>query len=68
MIAIWGSGTYSPVPNSADAALTIVFAGANHRLTIGECHTFSSVRETDGEKVEGWVQVAAKARSCGIRG
>ena len=64
LLTPWGTGTYSPVPNSADAALTVVFAGANHHVVMGDCHTFSSVRQSDGERVEGWVQVAPRAQNC----
>ena len=33
-----------------------------HRVTLDGCYKFHSVRETDGEKVDGWCACASKVR------
>ena len=42
----------------------VTFVGAKHRVVVDECLKFSSTRESDGSKVEGWVQVSRKAMGC----
>jgi hypothetical protein len=44
--------------------LLLSFVGAEHRVVLGECHSFSSTRLSDGQAVQGWVQLGERARSC----
>jgi len=63
LMSPWGAGTYAPVEGTEDT-LTVTFVGAKHRVIVDECLKFSSVRESDGATVDGWVQVGQKAISC----
>ena len=56
LVTPWGHGTYVPDREAADAVL-LTFAGVVHRVTTHECHKFTSVRASDGNKVEGWIQL-----------
>ena len=60
----WGPGTYAPVAGTTDS-LYVNFVGSKHRVTLDGCYKFHSVRETDGEKVDGWVQMGQQARGSG---
>ena len=40
-------------------------ADGGNRVTLDGCYKFHSVRETDGEKVDGWVQMGQQARGSG---
>jgi hypothetical protein len=46
----------------ADDAVFLVFAGATHRVVTAGCHKFSSRRESDGQKVDGWIQLGGPNR------
>ena len=35
-------------------SLYVNFVGSKYRVTLDGCYKFHSVRETDGEKVDGW--------------
>ena len=48
-----------------DCSLYVNFVGSKHRVTLDGCYKFHSVRETDGEKVDGWVQMGQQARGSG---
>lgn len=56
LVTPWGHGTYVPDREAADVVL-LTFAGIVHRVTTHECHKFTSVRASDGNKVEGWIQL-----------
>ena len=62
----WGPGTYAPVAGTTDS-LYVNFVGSKHRVTLDGCYKFHSVRETDGEKVDGWVQMGQQARGAAAR-
>jgi len=60
----WGPGTYRPKAGKDDTLL-VSFAGAEHRVVVHECYKFSSTRLSDGEQVDGWVQLGERAmRNC----
>ena len=59
----WGSGSFWPEEGSTDTVI-VEFVGSKHRVKPHGCMKFSSVRQTDGEKVDGWVQVGQKATRC----
>ena len=61
----WGVGTYWPEEGSTTTVI-VEFVGAKHRVTPHGCMKFSSVRESDGQAVDGWVQMGQNARSCQI--
>ena len=61
----WGVGSYWPLEGSSDTVM-VEFVGAKHRVTAHGCMKFSSVRESDGQAVEGWVQMGQAARNCAI--
>ena len=61
----WGVGTYWPEEGSSSTVI-VEFVGARHRVTPHGCMKFSSVRESDGQKVDGWVQMGQNARGCQI--
>jgi len=63
LITPWGTGTYYPEPSDPDVVV-LIFAGAKHRVTAFECHKFSSVRESDDQKVDGWIQLGGANQGC----
>ena len=58
-----GPGTYAPVAGTIDS-LYVNFVGSKHCVTLDGCYKFHSVRETDGEKVDGWVQMGQARGGC----
>ncbi len=56
LVTPWGHGTYSPDREAADVVL-LEFAGAIHRVTTFDCHKFTSVRMSDSNRVDGWIQL-----------
>ena len=61
LVTPWGQGTWHADREAPDAVL-LIFAGATHRVVTYPCHKFSSTRESDGQKVDGWVQLGGPAR------
>jgi len=61
----WGPGHYSPVAGTTDTLL-VEFVGAKHKVVVGACNKFHSVREGDGQEVDAWVQLPGAARSCSL--
>jgi len=59
----WGPGSYWPLEGSSTTVI-VEFVGSKHRITPHGCMKFSSVRETDGERVDAWVQVGQPSRGC----
>jgi hypothetical protein len=67
LITPWGSGTWHADPASADSVV-LLFAGGTHNVVTYDCHKFASTRESDGQKVDGWVQLGGPARGCPTSG
>ena len=63
LVTPWGQGTWHPDKTSDDTVF-LLFAGAKHKVVTHSCHKFSSTRESDAQKVEGWVQLGGPARGC----
>ena len=64
LVTPWGVGHWYP-SKEEDDVVSLVFAGATHRITTFPCHKFASVRESDGQKVDGWIQLGQPAgRAC----
>lgn len=65
LVSPWGAGSYRPdMEDTEQKTLLLSFVGAEHRVVLGECHSFSSTRLSDGQAVQGWVQLGERARSC----
>lgn len=65
LVSPWGTGSYRPdLTDGEQKTLILSFVGAEHRVVLGECHTFTSTRLSDGQVVQGWVQLGERARSC----
>jgi hypothetical protein len=67
LVTPWGQGTWH-ADRANDEGVVLVFAGANHKVQTHACHKFTSIRESDGQKVEGWVQLGQPARGCPFGG
>ena len=67
LVTPWGQGTWHADRND-DESVMLLFAGAVHKVKTHACHKFTSIREADGQKVEGWVQLGQPARGCPGRG
>ena len=63
LVTPWGQGTWHADRESPDAVLAL-FAGATHKVTAAACHKFASYRESDGQKVDGWIQLGGQAHGC----
>jgi len=63
LVSPWGLGRYRPMANSTDT-LILSFVGADHRVVLHPCNKFTSTRLSDGQVVEGWVQLGERARGC----
>ena len=63
LVTPWGQGTWHADPEASDTVL-LVFAGATHKVVAHACHKFSSSRESDGQKVDGWIQLGGGRPSC----
>ena len=57
LITPWGHGTYYPDRTAPDV-VWLEFAGSTHRVNTFECHKFSSIRTSDEQKVDGWIQLS----------
>jgi len=68
LVTPWGHGTYHPDREKLDVVI-LEFAGATHRVTTFGCHKFTSYRESDGNRVDGWIQLggARPGSGCGNR-
>eukprot|EP00965_Chrysotila_dentata_P209139 6185117-Pleurochrysis_carterae.AAC.1 len=62
LVSPWGEGSYVGVAGSEDT-VRVTFVGAKHTVVYEGCHKFRSVRESDGAKVDGWVQLGQSAVS-----
>ena len=63
LVTPWGRGTWHADREASDTVLAL-FAGATHRVHARPCHTFGSTRESDGQKVDGWIQLGGSANGC----
>jgi len=62
LVTPWGSGTW--YPTETEDAVVLSFAGAKHRVVAHGCHKFTSVRESDEQRVEGWIQLSSSRGGC----
>lgn len=64
LLTPWGTGTYHPSREAGEESTVILnFAGADHKVTVDPCHKFESRRVSDGQVVQGWVQLGQQAHS-----
>ena len=66
LVTPWGQGTWYPA--EPDDTVVLSFAGAKHRVVAHGCHKFTSVRESDEQRVEGWIQLSSARGGCPTRG
>jgi len=61
----WGEGKWGSMNGTAaapHASLFMNFVGSEHMITVGDCHTFTSKRKSDGEEIHGWMQIPISAK------
>lgn len=63
LVTPWGQGKWH-ADRTNEEGVILVFAGAEHKVMTFECHKFASTRVSDGQKVDGWVQLGGPARGC----
>ena len=63
LVTPWGQGTWHADIDDPEAVM-LSFAGALHKVRTYECHKFTSHRESDGQKVDGWIQLGGGRSSC----
>ena len=60
----WGSGVWWPHPDDAERSVQANFVGQKHKVTFDECWSFTSVRESDGDKAVGFARIEPPATEC----
>ena len=63
LVTPWGQGTWHADTEDNDT-LFVLFAGATHKVVAHTCHKFTSTRESDNQKVEGWIQLGGRGGGC----
>ena len=63
LVTPWGQGTWH-ADEDDDEVVILSFASALHKVRTYDCHKFASTRESDGQKVDGWVQLGGGRPSC----
>ena len=63
LVTPWGQGTWHADIDDPESVM-LSFAGALHKVRTYECHKFTSHRESDGQKVDGWIQLGGGRSTC----